>query len=337
MVLITGSTGLLGSHILLNLVQKGKTMRALKRKNSRLEHVQKIFHYYAPGHAKELFQKIEWVEGDILDIPCLEEALEGIHEVYHAGAMFSFNRKDKLPLKKNYILGTANVVNISLAQGVKKLCYISSVDTLNDATSEGIVVENTPLDKTKDDLPYAYTKYLAEIEAWRGSQEGLGVVIVNPTFILASGFWQDSSGMLIEQVRKRGPFYTEGVTGYVDARDVAECCTRLMDGNHLNQRYILNSENLSYKEMIGYIRKELDLPPAKSISRNTLKWISRLSRVTAFLSGKNNPIPGDIIESLTTKTFYSNEKIKKTLSYEFIPVKIALSEHIKRYQKEHFQ
>ncbi|XOD68347.1 MAG: NAD-dependent epimerase/dehydratase family protein [Flavobacteriales bacterium AspAUS03] len=336
MILITGSTGLLGSHILLKLLQKGKTLRALQRKYSRLDLVKKVFHYYVPEQADTLFQKIEWIEGDILEIPSLEEAFKGVHEVYHAAGKVSFGRREKTLLKKINVEGTTNVVNLCIDQKVEKLCYISSVATLDEIMPEGCITEDSSFDRTKNHQPYAYSKHLAEMEVWRGSQEGVGIVIANPSVILASGFWQESSGMLFEQVRRRGSFYTDGSTGYVDARDVAECCIRLMDENHLGKRYILNSANPSYEEVIQHIRKRLDLPPAKIISRNALKWISRLSGIKLLISGRDNPLSAGMVQSLTTKNCYSNERIRRVLNYKFISVKAALDGHLDRYKKEQF-
>ncbi|XCI74991.1 MAG: NAD-dependent epimerase/dehydratase family protein [Flavobacteriales bacterium] len=334
MILITGATGLLGSHILLKLLQNGKTLRVLQRKYSCLDLVKKVFHYYVAEQADTLFQKIEWIEGDILEIPSLEEAFEGVHEVYHAAGRVSFGLRENTLLKKINVEGTTNVVNLCIDGKVKKLCYISSVATLGEIMFGGYITEDSSFDRIKDHQPYAYSKHLAEMEVWRGNQEGVGIVIVNPSVILASGFWQESSGMLFEQVRKRGSFYTEGSTGYVDVRDVAECCIRLMDENHLGKRYILNSANLSYEEVIQYIRKKLDLPQAKSISRNALKWFGRLSGITALLSGRDNPLSPGMVQSLTTKTRYSNERIRRVLNYEFISVKAVLDGYLYRYKKE---
>ncbi len=208
MVLVTGGTGLVGSHLLLQLSSQNKNIRAIYRKSSSFVNVKRLFE-----NAGESFQQIEWMEGDILDVSSLAEAMQGVEKVYHCAAMISFSPEDRERMLEINRTGTANVVNLCLESGVQKLCYVSSVAAINRLHEEEIITESTPWEENADNSNYAVSKQAAEREVWRGMAEGLKAVIVNPGIIIGPGNWNSGSGKLFSSVWNRLKFYSEGMSG----------------------------------------------------------------------------------------------------------------------------
>lgn len=209
MILVTGGTGLVGSHLLYALLQKGQQVRAIHRKGSDLNNVKKIFGYYSED-AASLFNSIEWMEANITNIPQLEDAFKGVTQVYHAAAYVDFKPKNYYKLKKANIEGTANIVNLCLTFKVEKLCYVSSIATLGTPVNGQPITEETHWNPESQNSVYAITKFGAEMEVWRGSQEGLKTVIVNPGVILGEGLWHKGSGSIVKRVAKGLTYYTTG-------------------------------------------------------------------------------------------------------------------------------
>ena len=228
MVLVTGGTGLVGSHLLLKLAKQNQSVRAIYRKGANLERVKTVFSYYSKN-SKSLYENIEWAEADLNDLPKLTLAFKDITHVYHCAAYISFDPSNYKILRATNIKGTANIVNLSIANKIEKLCYVSSVATLGyDAD---LITEETKWGGNQNQSVYAISKYGAEMEVWRASQEGVAAVIVNPGVILGPGFWNSGSGLLFKLVRKKQGYFTNGRTGYVAVNDVTKAMIDLMDSD----------------------------------------------------------------------------------------------------------
>ncbi len=251
MILVTGGTGLVGSHLLLELALTNTEVRAIYRTESKLDNVKKVFSYYTPN-PQTIFDKIEWIKADILDIPALEIAIEGIDYVYHAAALISFDPNDFDRLKKVNIEGTANIVNLCLSHQVRKLCYVSTIGTIGRSLTNKEATEDSEWTDQNTNV-YARTKYAAEMEVWRGSQEKLEVVIVNPGVIVGPGFWETGSGKLFKTANKEYNYYPPGGTGFVTVSDVVNTMIGLMTSNIVGERFILVSKNLSFKDILTRI------------------------------------------------------------------------------------
>ncbi|MCK9203749.1 MAG: NAD-dependent epimerase/dehydratase family protein [Bacteroidales bacterium] len=334
MILVTGGTGLLGSHLLFDLVQSGKPVRAIKRKNSDTNMVAKIFSYYIPD-ARDLASEIQWVEADLLDFGAMEDALEGITEIYHAGAVVSFYPKDHKAMLKVNIEGTANLVNQAIDHKVEKFCYVSSVATMGRAENNGLTSEETYWVTSRKNSVYSISKYGAEREVWRGMEEGLKAVIINPSVILGPGFWNDNSG-LFRLVWEGLKYYTQGVNGYVDVRDIVKAMTGLMDNNIFGQRFICSSENVSYKDFFTMIAKYLHKPaPSVNVpmALTSLAW--RVETIRAFLTGSKPEVTREMAITTTQKYTYTHEKLCQTLNFKFRPVEESIREICGFFLQDH--
>jgi len=325
MIFVTGGTGLVGSHLLFDLVKKGEHVRALYRKDSNVEEVRKIFSYYT-DQVDELFSKIEWKEGDLLDVFSLSEAMEGITHVYHCAAIVSLNPKDGDKMIFNNVTGTANMVNAALEKKIQKFCHVSSVAALGIESGKEISEETHWNDKTNFSA-YAISKYLSENEVWRASQEGLSVVIVNPSVVIGPGNWKRSSGDIFNVANKGMSWYTSGSIAYVDVRDVSKAMILLMESEIKNERFIVSSKNLPYKKIIELVCAGLGKPlPNKRAGSLMLGFAWRADKIRSVLSGSRSQLTKEIAKYATMNLNYSNKKIKGAILLEFLPVSKSVSD-----------
>lgn len=334
MILVTGGSGFVGAHLMLELLKNKQKVRAIKRSDSDLSLSKKIFSYYQTD-SEMLFSQIEWVEGDVLDMFSMEDAMKDVNKVYHCAAVVSFNPKDRDNLFKTNIKGTANVINAALKSKIEKLCFVSSIAAIGRSENNQQTNEETEWKASNRNSNYAISKYEAEREVWRGIEEGLNAVIVNPSVILGPGDWKSGSAKIFDTLGKGSKFYTNGVNGFVDVRDVASAMYKLMESDIVNQRFILSSENLSYKELFTLILKAYGLnPPTIKANRLLLEIAWRFEKLKSILLNTRPLITKETVNTSQNQYFYSTEKLQKALGFKFRAVKeiIALTAEI--YQKE---
>ncbi|MDG1850081.1 MAG: NAD-dependent epimerase/dehydratase family protein [Flavobacteriales bacterium] len=321
MILVTGATGLVGSHLLYQICQTETKVRALKRERSDVEAVRKTFSYYTHD-VDALFDRIEWVDADLMDLSALEHAFNDITQIYHCAAWVSFNPKHRYKMRRNNVLGTANIVNLCLAHGVEKLVYVSSVAALGPSENQELKNEENLWVDSPNNSHYAISKYQAELEVWRGIEEGLTAVMVNPSIILGPGNWSKGSSRIFYQIWKGLSFYTPGANGFVDVRDVADALVQLMHHKVKSERYILNAENTSFQQTFDCIAE------AMGKKKPTLKispWLSaigwRVAKLISIFSGKAPIFTKETAEAGNKISSYNNAKIKNLLNFKFRAVK----------------
>jgi len=324
MILVTGGTGLVGSHVLYNLLQSGQKVRALRRSSSNLKTVVKSFSYYT-SNAEELFQQIEWVEGDILDYHSMEEVLSGVTDVYHCAAMVSFHPNDHDSMLNNNVKGTANLIDAAIFNKVKRFCHVSSIAALGKTQDGTQINEETYWIPSKQKSAYSLSKFFSEMEVWRGIEEGLDAVIVNPSIILGPGNWDIGSPKLFQTIWKGLKYYTKGETGFVDVRDVAQVMTQLMQpatfDQFKNQRFILNAGNLSYQDFFNKIADALQRPRPKTFASDLVLQIAwRAARLASFFSGKRPAITREAVSGSNNINHFNGTKIQRSIDFEYRPL-----------------
>lgn len=334
MILVTGGTGLLGSHLLYELLQDDKPVSALMRKGSDVSFVKKVFSYYTPEY-ESLFSKISWIAADINDVCALDEAIKGAEYVYHTAAVVSFDHKEAPLMKKVNTEGTANVVNACLANGIKKLCYTSSVAALGREDSNIPVTESSPWIKDIRKSVYSQSKYDAEQEVWRGVAEGLAAVIVNPAIILGPGAWHKGSSKLFETVWKGQKFFTRGINGFVDVRDVARIMKVLMNSGIKNERFIVSSGNHSYENVLKLMADSLHVSRPKYHAGKFLSELAwRAEYLRSKLTGHQPLITKETAHTAQNRHYYSNKKIVDALFYKFLPIEECIKATAEIYLRE---
>ncbi len=320
MILVTGGTGLVGAHLLLYLVENEVSVRAIYRTKASIQKTKSLFLLYKKEF---LFEKIQWIQADITDIPSLELAFVKVDYVYHCAASISFDPKDDDLLRKINIEGTANIVNFCIAHKIKKLCFVSSIAALGDLKeNENVIIEETEWNPELDHSDYAISKYGAEMEVWRGEQEGLETIILNPGVIIAPvpklRDCDQGSGLLFKKVSEGLPFYTLGITGFVAVDDVVQIAVKLMQSKFSNERYVVVAQNIIFRDVLNSIADSLCVKrPSIHANNFFLNVAFRIDWFIATVFGRKRKLDRSTAMASYSKTLYSNNKIKSALDFEF--------------------
>ena len=321
-ILVTGGTGLLGSHLLVQLASNDNAARAIFRHENGVSEVKKLFKFYG---LEDKWNLIDWIEADIDDTDSIIDHMIGINQIYHCAALVSFNPADAEKLFRANIVGTRNMVNLALEYEVDKLVYVSSTAAIGRSGLNDIVSEETRWVASTENTFYAKSKYMAEQEVWRGAEEGLNVAIVNPCIIIGPGSLVRSTGTMFSQVLKGLKFYTNGANAFVDVRDVVYIMIKLMDSDIRGQRYLTIAENLTFKEVFTMIAEKMKkVPPYKYASKLLIGIAWRLEKIRSFVTGTEPQITSETARASHRITRYSNNKIKDAINIEFRPVESAI-------------
>ncbi len=326
MILVTGGTGLVGSYLLYELTRKGHTVKALLRPGNRPYQTRKIFNCFSSGN-EQLIDQVEWVEGDVLDPFSLNQAMQGVDFVYHCAAVISFNPRELKQMIAVNVEGTANVVNACLENGIKKLCHVSSIASLGQAEKGEMIDENAKWKTSRMNSGYAISKYGGEREVWRGIEEGLNAVIVNPSIIIGAGCHPKATNQLFHSIKNFIPFYTTGVNGYVDVRDVVKAMILLMESTINGERFVLNSENLSLGEFFTIAADILGKPhPRIALNGKLLGLIAWLDEMRGRLTASRPLLTRENVRAAMAKSYYSADKFRSAFKFTFIPIHGSLGE-----------
>jgi dihydroflavonol-4-reductase len=263
MIFVTGGTGLVGAHVILHLLSKGYPVKALRRPSASIGYFSRLASFYGMHDTG----KLEWLEGDILDTGTLLPAMEGCSAVYHCAGMVSFDGAHWDRLLKINRGGTANVVNAALEKGISALCHVSSVAALD--MSKGIKGKKTDWKIFRKEQPYGYSKYLGELEAYRGMEEGLNVVVVNPAVVIGPAQQGNPLNGLIRRLKNGLRFYPPGGTGYVGAADLARIMVHLMEEKAFGKAYTVATTHHSFRESLLMFAAAMNVqPPRKGLGNS---------------------------------------------------------------------
>ncbi len=332
MIFVTGGTGLVGAHLLYELTKTNNNIRALKRETSNLQQVLKTFRYYSEKEeAQQLFDKIEWINGDILEYDSINTALSGVKEIYHCAAIVSFESKERQRMISNNVQGTANLVNAAIENGVKKICHVSSIAALGKLHNGEAVTEDTNWVPSKKNSGYSESKFFSETEIWRGIEEGLDAIIVNPSIIFGPGNWETGSAKIFKTIQDGMKFYTKGVTGFVDVKDVVRPMIRLMDDSNFeqckNQRYLLSAENLSYQQVFSEMADGLGVPrPTIWANDFLLALVWRIAAFASLFTRKTPFITKEAATGRNEKNYYNGSKVSRMIAYQYLPISASIKQ-----------
>ncbi len=332
MFFVTGGTGLVGSHLVAELLERGEAVRILRRKTSNTDALKRLLKRRKLDHH---WNQLEWIEGELTDVAVLSDGMQGVDYVCHCAAIVSFDPRDKQAMEHTNLEGTASVVNVALQEGIKKLIYVSSTAAIGKQ-KPGITIDESHLwEAGNKNSFYSYTKHAAELEVWRGAEEGLSVAIVNPSVIIGPGEWGKSSTSLIATLANGLKFYTRGGNAFVDVRDVARAMVKLALGDHSNRRYLLVSENLKFKELFDLICQELSVKKVPYLASSWMSSIAwRLSFIWSKISGRRPVITKETARSANEVQCYSNERALTELEMNFIPISASVKETCSIYLQE---
>jgi dihydroflavonol-4-reductase len=311
---LTGATGLVGSHLARHLLAAGHPVAALRRAGSRLDLV------------GDLAGQVEWIEGDLMDVPLLVDCCAKAEVVVHAAAMVSFHARDAEAMRRANVEGTANLVNACLASSVKKMCQVSSVAALGKPGPDGLIAEKSTWDAEFATSHYAETKYLAEREVWRGAAEGLDVVVVNPSVVLGEGLPDQSTGPLFRYVAEGGSYYPPGLINVVDVLDVARAIHLLCQSPIAGERFVLNAVAMPYRDFFGQVAAAMGKPaPAKLLSPGWAKLLPALAKIGSWFTGQPPKLTREVLRAAMQQHRYQNQKIIQALDFQFVPVEQTIA------------
>lgn len=321
-VLVTGGTGFIGAYIIKELIEKGYHVRAIRRSN-------KIPFFISP----DILEKVEWVNGDVLDVISLNEAMQSVDFVIHSAASVSFLRKERAQMYNTNVDGTANVVNLGLEHGIKKLVHISSISALGRTTTGEHVNEEKKWVTSKLNSHYGISKNKAEMEVWRAMGEGLDAVIINPSTVLGFGNWHDSSCAIFKNVYKGFKWYTRGINGFVAVEDVAKIAVLLMESNIAEQRFIISNENWEFKKLFDLIADGFGKSHPSWEATPLLSSVAwRFEKLKSVLLNAKPLITKETARIALSKTYWQNDKILKALpGFSFTPLDQCITNACKNY------
>lgn len=321
-ILVTGGSGFIGAYIIKELVEKGYAVRAIRHSNNAP--------FFIPAHIND---KVEWVQGDVLDVVSLYEAMEGVDAIIHSAAKVSFNDNDVRSLYKVNIDGTANVVNIALEKNIRRFVHISSVAAIGRTITGETITEEKKWQPGKQHTNYALSKYQAELHVWRGAAEGLDVVIVNPSTVIGYGDWSTSSCAIFKSVYKEFPWYTKGINGFVAVTDVARAVVLLMESEHSHERFIVNGDNWTFQQLFNTIADGFGKKhPQKEATpfMGSIAW--RMEKLKSMLSGKRPLLTRESARVAQSVTYFDNSKLLKALpGFSFTPLEKAIQKNCEQY------
>jgi nucleoside-diphosphate-sugar epimerase len=324
-IFITGGTGFLGAYIIKNLVEKGRTVRALRRSSSKLP-------FFIPA---PIWNKVEWVQGDVLDVVALQEGMRGAAAVIHSAAIVSFLKHNRNEMYKVNIDGTVNVVNVALEEGVKRILHVSSVAALGRSANATTVSEEKQWETSNTNTHYAITKHEAEMQVWRGFAEGLKGAIINPSTILGFGDWHGSSCAIFKNAYREFPWYTKGVNGFVGVEDVAEAAVRLLYSEMNEKRFIVNADNWSFQRLFTTIAESFGKkPPHRYAGRLASAVAWRMEALKASLSGKKPLLSRETAKVAHSHTLFDNSALLKALpGFGYTPLEQVIKRACGQYQR----
>ncbi|HTN46150.1 MAG TPA: NAD-dependent epimerase/dehydratase family protein [Flavipsychrobacter sp.] len=322
MILVTGASGFLGQHLVQRLSQTGQAIRA-------------IYHQTKPSDNLLRLPHVTWQKADLLDVFDVEMIMQNARQVYHCAAIVSFDSADKYALLQVNTESTANIVNASLDAQVEKLAYVSSVASLGRSVTAKVITEETEWEESPHNSTYSKSKYYAEMEVWRGMAEGLNAVIINPGIILGEGDWEKGSAKLIKTADKEFPFYTEGINGWVDVKDVVEILVQLMNAPISEERFIVSAGNFSYKDIFTLMANALGKKPpqikaGKFLTGLVWRWNALKSRIT----GERATITKETASTAQKQVLYDNTKLLEALSdFTYMPIRQTIERMATLYMK----
>jgi len=324
-IFVTGGGGFIGAYIIKELVEKNYSVRALRHKN-------KLPSFIPAG----VFEKVEWITGDVLDTIVLEEAMEGMDAVIHSAAKVSFVSHERKEMFQTNIEGTANMVNAALAQNIQRFIHISSVSALGRSAAGETVTEGKQWQDGKFNTNYGVSKYNAEMEVWRAIAEGLNAVIVNPVTTIGFGDWNTSSCAIFKSVYEDFPWYSNGINGFVDVEDVAKAVALLLNSNISGERFILNGDNWSFRQLFNTIADGFGKKHAFREATPLLSGIAwRMEKLKSFFTHKPSLLTKESAKIALTKNYFDSRKIQKYLpGFTFTPLQQTIQHACKSYLQQ---
>ncbi|HZV70429.1 MAG TPA: NAD-dependent epimerase/dehydratase family protein [Saprospiraceae bacterium] len=313
-ILVTGGSGLLGSYLLRWFRHHGYTqLMGTFHKEDKIP--------------EDLKDGITWRSLILPDIPNAFEIVRDQDWVIHTAGLVSYNHEERFRLLDINKTGTEIIVNACLAHNVDHLIYIGSIAALGKERNYTTLNESNEWVQNDFSTPYGLSKYLAELEVWRGAGEGLNVSVILPSIILGTGDWQSSSLQLFDRVAHKMPWYPGGQTGYVDVRDVADFVGHLLEHKNVGERWLVNGVNMSYKEIYLLIADKLGL---KRKYMEAPEWLSKIFLLATNITKGRFSVP-DLLHQVYGTFSYDAAKSLTVDGFHYRTIEKTIEEVVEVY------
>lgn len=324
--LVTGGTGFIGSSVVRSLLDSGYRVRVLLRKSSN------------PKNIKGL--SVEKAFGDLLCPKSLRKAVQGCQLVFHVAALYSFWVQPARLIYQINVEGTREVLRACLETGVERVVYTSSVSTLKTADDSKPVTEDSPAKPDELIGDYKKSKYLAEQVAMEFAQDGLPVVIVNPSFPVGKGDIKPTptGQVILSFLNRRMPGYLDTGMNVVDVEDVAEGHILAACRGKIGERYILGGENMSMRELLETLSDITGLPaPGVRLPYWPILGLSYLNYAFSRFITHNEPqMTPDSVRMAKHPMYYDPSKAIEELGLPQTPPRKTLRKTVKWFVKNDY-
>lgn len=315
-ILVTGGSGMLGAYILRKLLASGYT------------HITSTYYQHKDHIPVDLRDRIDWQPLAMPDIAATHDLVHGHDWVIHNAGLISYRKGDKEKLLDINQTGTQQIVNACLASSVSHLVYIGSIASLGKEKNGVTLDEKSPWLDNAFSTNYGLSKYLGELEVWRGNGEGLPVSVVLPSLIMGAGH-EDSTGIhLVDQMITKPGYYPGGQTGFIAAADIAAFVVLLLQQHRTGERWLLSHVNLTFAELYKRISEKLKL---KKKFRPAPKLLSGIYLHAASLLGKGHLGPELLNQSYSTFS-YNGSKSLSVEGFAYTDIDEAIEEMVDAYQ-----
>ncbi|RMF88158.1 MAG: NAD-dependent epimerase/dehydratase family protein [Nitrospinota bacterium] len=241
--LVTGATGFIGANVVRALLRRGREVRVLVRRNSDTRNIDGL--------------DVERVYGDLRHLDSLFPAVQGCDTVYHVAAHYSLWSRERNLILQSNVEGTRNILTAAGQAGVRRVVYTSSVATIGIPPDGSWGNEETPLHPGDLVGDYKRSKYLAELEARKFIEQGVPVVIVNPSAPV--GPWDikptPTGQVIVNFLQGKTPAYLDTGLNLIAVEDVAEGHILAAERGRIGERYILGNANLTLVEIFRLLEE----------------------------------------------------------------------------------
>jgi len=317
---VTGAAGHVGGNLIRTLIEEGRVVRALVRKDK----------------AAVENTGAELVHGDLTDLDSLIKAFEGADVVYNLAAKISIVGDKDGSVHNTNVVGARNVVEACIQCGVKKLVHFSSTHALMQHPYSQPVTEESIRVTAENSAPYDTSKANGELEILKGVERGLDAVICNPSAILGPNDFKPSRmGEVLQRLSKRQvPGLVKGGYNWVDVRDVVKGAIAAEKNGKAGESYLLTGEWLSMKELSLVVEK---ITGVKSPGMVVPMWMAYLavpfSLLVAWITGKEPLFTNDALSALKCNRNILHEKATKELGYNPRPIEETIKDTFEWYSQ----
>lgn len=313
MILVTGATGFIGSHVARYLAHRGEPLRLLVRTSSDRTLIRGL--------------DAEICEGDLKDRTSLREAVQGCTAVFHVAADYRLWAPDPQEVYATNVDGTRNLLEEARRVRVGRFVHTSSIGTIAPSTDGAAVSEESTFPFRRMVGHYKRSKFLAEREALRAAAAGLPVVVVNPTAPVGEGDIKPTPTGKIAQdfLQGRMPAYVDTGLNLVDVRDVARGHWLAASRGRVGERYLLGAENLAFRDILRELADISGRPAPRMRLPYSVAWTAGAAcHAWSRLSGRPPAVPIEGVRMARYRMFADCSKARRELGFRPGPVRPAL-------------